>query len=291
MSDNCIVRQPLFDRNSSLIGYELRFRDTEEGRQALAESVLSGTFDIIRGGMPAFVACSRDQLLSDTFAAVDPKGVVLMLANDVGEDDEVVAALVRIKASGGFVALDNLEEQVSPSEALAEHVEWVRIDFRDDDPDVVSGICERVWHARPKFIADQVVEPSQHKVAVDLGFEGFQGPLFSRVETLPAAQMPTSTIAAMRLLGLARDPNVSDPKLEEAVSTDPVLTFQLLRLVNSAALGGKGVSSIGHALRIIVAVSFCGGWHWPSRRRAVPRMALTNSSYARRSSAVVCWNN
>lgn len=251
MYDNCIVRQPLFDRNSALLGYELRFRDTAEGRAALAQSLLSGAFDIIRGGMPAFVACSREQLLSDTFAAVEASAVVLMINNDVGADEEVLAALVRIKTAGGFVALDNLDESVSPSEALASHAEWVRVDLRCDDAEIVGRICDRVWHARPRFIADQVFESSQYNVALQLGFDGFQGPLFSRTETLPAAEMPSSTVAAMRLLGLARDPNVTDPKLEEAVSTDAVLTFQLLRLVNSAALGGKGVSSIGHALRII----------------------------------------
>lgn len=256
MYDNCIVRQPVFDRNSALLGYELRFRDTEEGRRSLAQSVLSGTFDIIRGGMPAFVPCGREQLLSDTFAALDPKAVVLMMNNDVAEDDEVVAALQAIKAAGGFVALDSLEEEVSPSEALAAHVEWVRVDLRFDDAEVIGRICDRVWHARPRFIADQVFEQSQYNTALQMGFDGFQGPLFSRTETLPAAEMPASTVAAMRLLGLARDPNINDSKLEEAVSTDAVLTFQLLRLVNSAAVGAKGVSSIGHALRIIGRSSF-----------------------------------
>ncbi|MEO7996287.1 MAG: HDOD domain-containing protein, partial [Gemmatimonadaceae bacterium] len=254
--ENCIVRQPVFDRNSALIGYELRFRDTEEGRQALAQSVVSGTFDIVRGGMPAFVPCGREQLLSDTFAAVDPKAVVLMVSNDVAEDDEVVSALVRIKAAGGFIALDSLEEEVSPSEALAAHVEWVRIDLRFDNAEVIGRICDRVWHARPRFIADQVSEPEQYNIAMEMGFDGYQGPLFSRAETLSAAEMPSSTVAAMRLLGLARDPNVNDSKLEEAVSTDAVLTFQLLRLVNSAAVGVKGVTSIGHALRIIGRNSF-----------------------------------
>lgn len=174
-----------------------------------------------------------------------------MVNNDVAEDEEVVAALERIKAAGGFVALDSLEEDVSPSEALASHVEWVRVDLRFDDAEVIGRICDRVWHARPRFIADQVFEQSQYNTALQMGFDGFQGPLFSRTETLPAAEMPASTVAAMRLLGLARDPNVNDSKLEEAVSTDAVLTFQLLRLVNSAAVGAKGVSSIGHALRII----------------------------------------
>ena len=52
-------------------------------------------------------------------------------------------------------------------------------------------------------------------------------------------------------MGLARDPNVNDRKLEDVLATDPVLMFQLLRLVNSAAVGMRGVSSIGQALRLI----------------------------------------
>jgi EAL and modified HD-GYP domain-containing signal transduction protein len=86
---------------------------------------------------------------------------------------------------------------------------------------------------------------------MERGFDGFQGAFFSRPEPLPAADMPQGTVAAMRLMGLARDQHVSDHQLEEVIATDPVLTFQLLRLVNSAALGGRGVASIGQALRLI----------------------------------------
>lgn len=239
-----------------MLGYEIRFRETDEGRLALARSIVSGTFDIVRGGATAFISCNREQLLSDAFDTLDPKAVVLMIQNDVAPDDDLTAALTRIKARGGLLGLDNLEEDVSPSEELATFAEWARVDVRYSDAAVVGHICDRVWHARPRFIADHVHEPSQYNIALQFGFDGFQGTLFSRVETLPDAEMPASTVAAMRLLGLARDPNVSDTKLEEAVSMDAVLTFQLLRLVNSAAVGVKGVNSIGHALRIIGRNSF-----------------------------------
>ena len=67
----------------------------------------------------------------------------------------------------------------------------------------------------------------------------------------PAAELPSSTISALRLLGQVRDPNVQDHVIEDAIAVDPVLTFQLLRIVNSAAVGARGVTSIGHALRLI----------------------------------------
>lgn len=267
-----IVRQPVFDRSNALLGYEIRFQENEAGRQLLARSILSGAFDIFRGGLPAFVTCNRQQLLDSTFQTVDPKQVILMLTNDVSLDDEVVAALQRIKEAGGFAALDTLQPEQSPSEALAEYVEWVRVDLRDDDAELLGRVCDRVWHARPRFLADQVFEETQYDMALEMGFDGFQGPLFSRAEPVAAAEMPSSTVAAMRLLGLARDPNVTDRALEEAVSSDAVLTFQLLRLVNSAAVGVKGVSSIGHALRIIGRASFL---RWLSLAIAASRGAKT----------------
>ena len=99
-------------------------------------------------------------------------------------------------------------------------------------------------------------ELDQYEATLERGFDGFQGTFFSRPEPLPAADMPQSTVAAMRLMGLARDQKISDRQLEDVIATDPVLTFQLLRLVNSAALGGRGVASIGQALRLIGRSAF-----------------------------------
>ena len=272
MFDSCLVRQPVFDRTNALLGYEIRFRDTEEGRASLAQSILSGTFDIVRAGMPAFVSCDREQLLGNAFEAADPKGVVLLMTNDIAPEDAVMEALHEFRKKGGFVALDNVGESPTPSEGLFQFANWARIDLREDDMRVVAKICDRLARGKPKFIADQVFDDRAYKTAQQLGFDGYQGPYFSRVETIPAADLPASTVAAMRLLGLARDPNVSDRALEDAVSTDAVLTFQLLRLVNSAAVGVKGVSSIGHALRVIGRSAFL---RWLALAIAASRGAKT----------------
>ena len=50
---------------------------------------------------------------------------------------------------------------------------------------------------------------------------------------------------------MLNDPNVTDRALEEAFRSDPSLSYKLLRIVNSASLGGRGVDSIGHAMRMV----------------------------------------
>lgn len=254
MSDFALVRQPVFGGTGSLIGYEIRFHDAD-GPGSFAQSFLSGTFDLIRNRMPAFVACTRDQLVADAYLVAEPGSVIIMLPSSLTPDDEVNEAIARVRAAGGLLALDAVGVAPAPSEAFLADVAWVRIDSRSGDPSTINAICDRVIRGLgkggPRLVASNVEDLNQYEATLERGFDGFQGTFFSRPEPLPAADMPQSTVAAMRLMGLARDQKITDRQLEDVIATDPVLTFQLLRLVNSAALGGRGVASIGQALRLI----------------------------------------
>ncbi len=263
MSDFYLVRQPLFGVSGALLGYDLRFRDAEDGEQAFVQSYLSGTFDLVRGKMPAFVGCSREQLLADAFLIADPTTAILVLPRDLVLDEDVAAAVTRFRENGGTLALSGITAEPAPVEALVPYADWVRIDLREADTDALEvtrarmeAIAAEHETRLPRLVADHVSDLARYEMALDLGVEAFQGEFFSRPEPLPATEFPQSTMAAMRLMGLARDPNVNDRQLEDVISSDPVLMFQLLRLVNSAAVGMRGVSSIGQALRLIGRNSF-----------------------------------
>jgi c-di-GMP phosphodiesterase len=260
MSDFFLVRQPMFGTTGALLGYEIRFKETEEGEGGFAESFVSGTFDLVRNRLPAFVACTRKQLVEDVFHMAEPGSAIVMLPPDLVADDAVIDAITRYRAHGGEFALDDVSEVAGPSEALVPFVSWVRIDTRSENAVTIGQICDRITQGigknAPKLIATQIDVMEQYEVVLGLGFDAFQGTFFSRPEPLPAANMPQSTVAAMRLMGMARDANINDRQLEDFISTDPVLTFQLLRLVNSAGIGMRGVSSIGQALRLIGRAAF-----------------------------------
>lgn len=254
MSDFALVRQPVFGGTGSLIGYEIRFNDVD-GSGSFAQSFLSGTFDLVRNRLPAFVSTTREQLLADAFLVAEPGSVIVLLPAWLTPDTEVDEAIARFIAAGGLLAIDEVGVEPAPAEAFLPHVSWVRIDSRSGDPATINAICDRITQQVPKgalkLVASHVEELDQYEATLERGFDGFQGTFFSRPEPLPTADMPQSTVAAMRLMGLARDQKISDRQLEDVIATDPVLTFQLLRLVNSAALGGRGVASIGQALRLI----------------------------------------
>jgi EAL and modified HD-GYP domain-containing signal transduction protein len=258
MSDTCLVRQPVFGTSGALIGYEIRFGDTDAEQRALIQSLSSGTFELVRGRQPAFVACGRDLLLQHAPSLVNPATAVLMFPRSLDPTPDVIEAILRFKDAGGHIALDQLGSVESLSEQLLPYATWARIDVSTGD---LVELAQRVGHlirqrAGLKVIGYNVSERAQYDAIRALGAEAFQGQFFSSPEPVPATDMPQNTVAAMRLMGLARDPNVNDRTLEEVLATDPVLMFQLLRLVNSASVGLRGVSSIGQALRMIGRTTF-----------------------------------
>jgi len=72
VSDICLVRQPVFDKTASAVGYEIRYREDGDGGHALTRSCASGALDVLRGGLPAWVYPSWDDAADDSFEFLDP---------------------------------------------------------------------------------------------------------------------------------------------------------------------------------------------------------------------------
>lgn len=254
MSDIYLVRQPVFDRSDAAIGYELRFRPADDGSDPFARSFLSGSFDFLRSGLPAYVQATTEQLREGVLEMPEPDALVVLLPPSIAPEPEVVDAVKRLAGRGVPIVLDDFSLPTSPAApilALLAHAAMVRIDLRAQDPALLGPIVGALARQGKRAIADHVLDAKQYRACLSLGFAGFLGPHFSRPEPLPAAELPSSTATALRLLSLARDPATPERELERVISADPAITFQLLRIVNSAALGGRGITSIAHALRLV----------------------------------------
>lgn len=256
MSDIFLVRQPIFDRSDAAVGYELRFRPPEDGGDPFARSYLSGSFEFLRSGLPAYVQATPQQLRDGIFETPEAASLVVLLPPllTLAPEPSLIEAVERLSKRGVAVVLDEFElpsTAGAPILSLLAHSRAVRIDLRTQDPARLGPLVAALKRQGKRAIADHVLDAKLYKACLALGFEGFQGPHFSRPEPLPSAELPTSTATALRLLALARDPNTPERELERVISADPAITFQLLRIVNSAALGGRGITSIQHALRLV----------------------------------------
>ena len=84
-----------------------------------------------------------------------------------------------------------------------------------------------------------------------MGCDLFQGYLFSKPEVLTKTDVSASHLAIMRLLNLLRNPHTTDNEIDAAFQSDVALCYKLLRIVNAAAVGGRGITSIPHAVRMV----------------------------------------
>jgi c-di-GMP phosphodiesterase len=259
--DAFIARQPIFDRRGELYAYELLYRanavqNRAEGATAetMASDVLSQAFlgvgvERLTGGAKAFVNFPRELLLEGVYQVLDPSRVVIELLETVSPDAAVIAACRELHARGYTLALDDFvfgPEYVP----LLEIAQVVKLDVLNKATEDLASSVQQLAPFRQKLLAERVETPAVRDACESLGFELFQGYFFSRPEILTQRDLSPGHLTIFRLMNLVRDPEASDQQLENAFRGDMGLTVKLLRTVNSAAMGGSGIESIRHAIRL-----------------------------------------
>lgn len=251
-----LARQPIF-HNNTIAGYELLRRDIDQPEcqgvpheQALIDVFLGHGTRNVTGGLPAFVSVSREMLLSNTLYVFSPQSVILQVTLPEQDDPELLRACESLAFSGYRIALDHFvfADHARPFLELGP---IVKIDLLRLPGDKLSGQIEPLRDYPALLLAENVENRAEHAQCIALGFEFFQGYHFSRPETFSRKDISVDHIRVFRLMRLVRDLNSTDAAIEEAFRGDVALSYKLLRMVNSASTGARGVRSISHALRLL----------------------------------------
>lgn len=261
MSSIHVARQPIFEHGRGLFGYELLYRrDSAVGRadgddlHMSAEVIVSSLLGIglhnIAGSGLAFVNFSRAELLNESWRLLDPNAVVIELLETVECTEETIAACRRMVNAGFRLALDDYvyDQKRTP---LLDLASIVKLDVLGYTPCELERVTRQVMPSGVRLLAERVETAVIRDRCVDLGYQLFQGYLFSKPETLTKTDVNPGQLAIMRLLNLLQDPMTTDSSLEAAFQGDLGLCYKLLRIVNAAAMGGGGISSVPHAVRLV----------------------------------------
>jgi EAL and modified HD-GYP domain-containing signal transduction protein len=261
MSSVYVARQPIFEVGRGLYGYELLYRrdisidhadgdDTHMSADVIANALLGVGIRNISGGRVVFVNFSHGQLLDRSWELFDPETVVIELLERVENNCETLAACREMTSAGYKLALDDFvaDERMHP---LVELASIVKIDVLNRPVADLRGVADQLRPSGVRLLAERVETASVRDVCTDLGYELFQGYLFSRPETLTKSDVSASHLAVVQLLNLLQNPDTPDSALDAAFQSDVALCYKLLRIVNAAALGGRSITSIPHAVRLV----------------------------------------
>jgi EAL and modified HD-GYP domain-containing signal transduction protein len=261
MSSIFVARQPIFELGKGLYGYELLYRrdssiqraDGEDGHmsaEVIVGSLLGIGLRAIAGGGAAFVNFSRAQLVNRSWELFDPGEVVIELLENIECSDETLTACQEMVNAGYRLALDDyiFDERTQP---LLELASIVKIDVLNRPAHDLDVVAKQLAPFEVRLLAERVETAQVRDRCANIGYELFQGYLFSRPETLTKTDVSASQLSIMRLLNLLQDPATPDAILDAAFQSDVALCYKLLRIVNAASLGGRGITSIPHAVRMV----------------------------------------
>ena len=261
MSSIHVARQPIFEHGRGLFGYELLYRrdasvarangeDDHMSAEVIVSSLLGIGLHNIAGSGLAFVNFSRAELLNESWRLIDPSAVVIELLETIECTEETIAACRQMVNAGYRLALDDYAYD-QKSLPLLDLASIVKVDVLGRTPSELACVTKQLEPTGVRLLAERVETAAVRDRCVDLGYELFQGYLFSKPETLSKPDVNAGQLAIMRLLNMLQDPTTTDCALDAAFQSDVALCYKLLRIVNAASMGGRGISSIPHAVRMV----------------------------------------
>jgi c-di-GMP phosphodiesterase len=258
MANLYLARQPIFDADLSVRGYELLYRGAPGAERpdadqmtstVLVNALLEIGLDNVVGDRTAFINVTRNFLVNSNEVPLNPGRTVLEILEHISPDDEVIEGASRLREEGFRIALDDFV-YTEESARLLEVADIVKIDLLAMNDSAIASLVARCRQYPVQLVAEKVETLDQLKLCRELGFDLFQGYLLSRPLTLQQRSVDPARLAVLRLLGLLIDPDVDLQAIERIVRMDVGLSFRVLRVAGNGAAHGmfREVRSVREAV-------------------------------------------
>ncbi len=262
ISEFFIGRQSILDREQNLAGFELLFRSSQKNSAQFQDNVAATCsvinhafnelgFQTVLGKYRGFINVSDQMLMDDMLELLPRDQVVIELLETIEIDDVVVDRCKYLKSKGYLLALDDVVRYSSNLDPLRDSIDFIKIDLRASGMDKLGDTLVQLKRWPAKLLAEKVDNPEEAKQCLDAGFHLFQGYYFAKPLVITGKRMSHSELALMQLLGLVMS-DADTEAIEKVFKQNPGLSFNLLRLTNSAATGScDKITSFSNAIMVL----------------------------------------
>lgn len=257
-----VARQPIFDRNQNIWGYELLFRHS--GTAGVAQvtdpdvataKVIADGFTLALTGMPpgrrTLINFPQNLILRGAAFALPKDICVVEILETVQATPEIVDACKKIKEAGYILALDDFVGQPGFEEIL-KIADIVKVEILGQPTPNIIKISQALKKSGTKLLAEKIEDQKAYQLTKSLGYEYFQGYFFSKPEIIPGRKISANQISKMRLLQALTREEAETKELAKIIEGDLSLSYRLLRFMNSAAFGlAKTLTSVEQAVALL----------------------------------------
>lgn len=262
-NQNCLIgRQPILANKENIVAYELLFRSVGSANNAVVSDATFSSANVINNALTnfgmenllgehqGFINLDHELLMSDVLEILPRDRIVLELLESLEVTKELIERCKYLKEIGFTLALD--DHEYSPVfHDLYSIADIVKVDLVQTP---LARVPEMVELLRPypiKLLAEKVESRVEYLVCRNMKFDYFQGYFFAKPSVLERKNLAESGVTLLKLMRLLS--NDADTKeIEEIIKTDSSLTFKLLVMANSVAVGVRErVDSVRKAVSII----------------------------------------
>lgn len=254
-----VARQPILDINQNVIAYELLFRDGKSNsfpnidpNQAtsniLTNNHLTLGVELVTGNLPAYINFHAETLIQRFPSFLDPKKIVIEILEDIEISNQLIESVKSLKEKGYTLALDDFD--FDPKwDVLFPYVDIIKVDVLAFSLLEISKFVRKIADTKMTLLAEKVETLEQFEKLKMLGFTSFQGYFFAKPEMLKQRKITTTKQKILDLIGQASKVSLDNDVISDIFSSDPGLTYKLLRFINSPTYGNnQEITSLKHAL-------------------------------------------
>ena len=250
-----IARQPIFDTNMNVYGYELVYRnDSESTSFGFADSnkstatVLGGLFesgiDQIVGDKKAFINFNYDFLNSEFIELIKPDILIIEILEDTFVDEALVQRILHLKKQGYHIALDDFDNSEGSYKAV-EHADIIKFDLLLTPLDDIKDQVTKALSENKMLVAEKIEDQDTYIKAKKMGFQLFQGYFFSRPVIIAGLRSQKTDITIYQhLLSELRSEEPSFHKLTNIIEKDVNMAYRVVKVGGNSQYKNNSIMSI-----------------------------------------------
>lgn len=241
-----IARQPIFNRKEEVYGYELLYRVNEDSykfgdssSQSATATVINGLFihglEKIINKKKAFINFDADLLNEDVIHLIGADFLVIEVLEDVQITDQLIDRVKEIKTAGYKIALDDFVGTYSDY-PLVQYADIIKYDIRETPLKTIKFEVNKAKKDRKILLAEKIETREEYKLALDMGFQLFQGYFFSKPKIIEGIRGKKSVNPNyLQIIDELQQEEPSYQAISEIIERDSNLTFKLLRTIDQRA--------------------------------------------------------
>lgn len=245
-----VARQPILNKKLEVFAYELLYRDNQRENVYLAGNDNHATSEVINSflqfgindlseGKPCFINFTETLLENTIPTFLQPELMVIEVLESVRPTDQIIETCQNLKKLGYRIALDDFEcrEEDENFHKLIHLADIIKIDIQKTSRTEQLRIMNRLQDTSIVFLAEKVETREEYEQCVKDGYTYFQGYFFSKPVTLSTRDLPVLHHNLFILISELSKEEPDIDKITQYIESDVSLSYKLLRLLNSPAIG------------------------------------------------------